>query len=425
MTQPLNDHEILTRVGPGTLMGKLFRRFWIPALLESEVHEPDCAPVRLRLLGEDLIAFRDSAGQVGILDAYCPHRRANLYFGRNEECGIRCVYHGWKFNVAGECVDMPSEPPEVGLKNPVNTIAYPTLIRGGVVWVYMGPKDHRPEPPEFEWSRLPPLRRTAIKRLQRCNWAQAVEGGIDSSHVSFLHSQVEGNGNEHLFADKHPVFNVSEKENGLLIAARRNAGEDKYYWRITQFLLPFYSMIPPVGNFEHSGEAPYDGHAWVPIDDENVWTWSFSANPHRDFSQEELDFNGGPNGMWGPVDENYHPLLNMSNNYNIDRKMQRQDNFTGIRGIPNQDAAVQESMGPITDRSREHLGHSDRGIVLFRRLLVRLAKELDQGKLPQAAQHGEYYNVRSASVTLPRSTPMEEGTAPYTAGAPLPDGNRS
>ena len=178
------DNKLLTRVGPGAAMGELLRRFWIPALMEEEVRENDGAPVRLRLLGQDLVAFRDTEGKLGILDAYCPHRRAHLYFGRNEECGLRCVYHGWKFNVTGQCVDMPSEQP--GFQEKANTTAYPTATRGGVVWTYLGPAELKPELPDFEWARLSRSRCEITKRAQQCNWAQAVEGGIDSSHISFL-----------------------------------------------------------------------------------------------------------------------------------------------------------------------------------------------------------------------------------------------
>ena len=420
------DNEILTRVGPGTPMGNLLRRFWMPALLEQEVATPDCDPVRLRLLGEDLVAFRDSNGRVAILDAYCPHRLVNLYFGRNEECGIRCVYHCWKFDADGNCVDMPSEPEESNYRDKIKTTSYPTAIRGGVVWVYMGPADFKAELPNFEWSLLPPQQRTATKRIQQCNWAQAVEGGIDSSHISFLHNrtakQLESpqDGvprNKYHGQDRHPVFEVKEKESGLLIAARRNAEEGHYYWRVTQFLLPFYTMIPPVGSFRDSGQAPYDGHAWVPIDDHTTWTWSFSAHPHRPYTDEEHAFHGGPNGMWGPIDENFKPIRNRENDYLLDRRKQREVNFTGIDGIPNQDAAVQESMGQIVDRRREHLGTSDRAIVNFRRLLLRLCADLEQGREPTAAGRGAEYNVRSASVIAPHGVDFESAAEKLMMGA--------
>ncbi len=413
------ENDMLTKVGPGTQMGALLRRFWFPACLSEELAEPDCAPVRLRLLGEDLVAFRDSSGKVGIVDAYCPHRRAGLFFGRNEEGGIRCVYHGWKFATDGACLERPCEPGDsVQARSAIRLNAYRTREAGGAIWIYMGPAELEPEFPAFEWASLPPGRRTLIKRLQQCNWAQAVEGGIDSSHISFLHSKTEAQlirdptvNNPLHAADRHPSFDVERTDYGLMIAARREAAADEYYWRITQFLAPFWTMIPPVGTFRDSREAPYDGHAWVPIDDENTWTWSFSANPHRDFTEEERMRRGGRNGMWGPVDETYFPLLNRANDYRLDRAAQREANFTGIDGIPNQDCAVQESMGPITDRTKERLGTSDRGVVMFRRLMLKLASDLASGTEPAFAANPEAYAVRSASTVLEKSVPYREGAA--------------
>ena len=209
------DNELLTRVSPKTPMGELLRRFWTPALLSEELPRPDCDPINLRLLGEDLVCFRDSNGEIGFLDSFCPHRRANLFFGRNEECGLRCVYHGWKFDVAGNCVDMPSEPDDTNFKNKIKITSYPSVERGGVIYIYMGPSVLKPQPPELEWAYLPKKQRTATKRLQKNNWVQAVEGGIDSSHISFLHSRTNNQANnkkspiprnKYHAQDRHPVF---------------------------------------------------------------------------------------------------------------------------------------------------------------------------------------------------------------------------
>jgi phenylpropionate dioxygenase-like ring-hydroxylating dioxygenase large terminal subunit len=421
------DNDLLTRVGPGTPMGELLRRFWMPALLEEEVATPDGDPVRLRLLGEDLVAFRDTNGRVGILDAYCPHRLVHLYFGRNEECGLRCVYHGWKFDVDGNCVDQPSEPPETNFAHKVKLTSYPTSVRGGVVWVYMGPKEKMPALPDFEWSYLPQQQRTAIKRLQQSNWAQAVEGGIDSSHISYLHGATDDQlqrratvkRNKFHASDRHPVFNVQSAPHGLMIAARRDAGEDGYYWRVTQCLAPFYNMVPPVIPDRDSSTAPYFGHAWVPIDDENTWTWTWNANPHRDFTDQEIAQEGGREGKWGPVDENYFPRQNLANNYLMDRTMQRETNFTGIPGIANQDAAVQESMGRRMNRSREHLGQSDSAVIAWRKMMLKLARDLEKGIEPEAAHHGEWYNIRSGAVLLARDVEWQKGTAWLLAGGQI------
>jgi phenylpropionate dioxygenase-like ring-hydroxylating dioxygenase large terminal subunit len=407
------DNERLTRVGPGTEMGALLRRFWMPALLEQEIAEPDGPPVRLRLLGEDLVAFRDTKGRIGILEAFCAHRRASLYFGRNEDCGLRCIYHGWKFDVAGNCVDIPSEPDGGdALKPMAKRVAYPTCVRGGVVWIYMGPSSFAAEPPGFEWSTLPPAQRLATKRIQFCNWAQVVDGGIDSAHVSFLHASPERRlRNAYLLDDRRPVFEVKEVPYGLLVGARRQADAETFYWRITPFLLPFFQMIPPTIPERDSSQSQYSGHAWVPIDDHHTWTWTFSANPHRAYTEDERALHGGPDGIWGPIDENFVPRRNRANDYQLSREAQRAGLFSGIEGIPNQDAAVQESMGPIVDRSREVLGHSDRAVVLFRRMILRLAAELAAGREPEAARHGAWYTVRPASLLLERNVPFEEGAA--------------
>src|SRR5919198_3690338 len=183
------ENELLTRVGPGTPMGALLRCFWQPFALASELPGPDCDPLRVRLLGEDLVAFRDSAGAVGLLAAHCPHRGASLFFGRNEEGGLRCVYHGWKFDAAGACLDMPNEPAESDFKHKVKAVAYPVQERGGVLWAYLGPPADVPSAPELEWTHVPENQRYVSKRIQRCNFLQNVEGEVDSSHVSFLHSK--------------------------------------------------------------------------------------------------------------------------------------------------------------------------------------------------------------------------------------------
>jgi len=412
------DNILLTRVGPGTPMGELFRRFWLPALLEEEVAKPDGPPVRLRLLGEDLVAFRDTDGRVGIVDAYCAHRRAGLYYGRNEECGLRCVYHGWKFDVDGNCTDLPTERDPAYIAT-VKITAYPTQIRGGVVWVYMGPKDFPAELPDFEWSRVPSQNSTVTKRIQRTNWAQAVEGGIDSAHVSFLHFHKKKQKNpfgfqdsdavwKYLDKDTSPVFIVDEVERGLLIHARRDADPGTFYWRTTHFLLPFYTLTPPTVDPFDSVKAPYYGHAWVPIDDTHCWTWSFHASPYTEYSDAEREFQAGRDGIWGPVDENYHPTINMFNDYLIDREKQKTDTYTGIDGVQNQDAAVQESMGPIVDRTKERLGKTDLAVARFRRQMLRLARELQDGTEPEAARNGGLYDVKPSTVILPEESTLGE-----------------
>jgi phthalate 4,5-dioxygenase len=181
------DNEYVTRVGPGTPMGNLMRQYWVPAMLSSELPRPDCPPVRVLLLGEKLIGFRDSDGRVGLLGNYCPHRGASLFFARNEECGLRCVYHGWKFDVEGRCTDMPSEPPDSNFKNKIRATAYPCAERGGIVWTYMGPRETPPPLPDLEAAQLPVKQTTAIAYQRNCNWLQGLEGDIDTAHIGFLH----------------------------------------------------------------------------------------------------------------------------------------------------------------------------------------------------------------------------------------------
>ena len=424
------DNDALTRVGPRTVMGELLRRFWLPCLVESELAEPDGAPIRLRILGEDLVAFRDTDGHIGILEASCAHRGAHLYFGRNEQCGLRCVYHGWKYDTQGHCVDMPSEPSETEFKRRVSLRAYPTRTFGGVIWIYMGPGGFQPELPDFEWARLPASRCRVTKRLQQCNWAQAVEGGIDSSHISYLHRNLAdfdqataGSGHRSFTSrDRSPVFTIEETDYGLLIGARRNATAESFYWRMTQFLVPFWTMIPPIlqDGSDDTRDDTYAGHAWVPIDDENVWTWSFNCNPHRDLTSKEAELYDPHNGMWGPVDDTFFPLRNRANDYELDRKRQREVNYTGIVGIPNQDAAVQESMGPIVDRSRENLGTSDRPIIAFRKRLLRMARALQSGREPGEASGGVRYRVRPASILLGKSKSVGEAAAELLSPAGRP-----
>src|SRR5690606_17694787 len=264
--------------GPGTPMGNLMREYWIPAVRSDELPAPDCPPLRLRLLGEDLIAFRTTSGAVGIIQNACPHRGASMFFGRNEEEGLRCVYHGWKFDETGACVDMPSEPAESNFKNKVRTRAYPCIERNGIIWTYMGSRDPIPELPQLEVNMLAGDV-VANKILRDCNWMQALEGDIDTSHLSFLHlgavkpeDAVPGSFDYYGIKDRAPKYDVQDAVFGTTYGAYRPAEEDTYYWRIANFLFPFYTMIP-------TGTLGIAVHcrAWVPVDDEHVMFWGMSV----------------------------------------------------------------------------------------------------------------------------------------------------
>ncbi len=406
------QQELLTRTGPGTAMGQLFRRYWIPALLAEELPEPDCPPVRVKLLGERLIAFKDSDGRLGLIDEFCAHRGVSLWFGRNEERGLRCPYHGWKYDVSGQCVDVPSEPEESGFCHKIKLKSYPLVEHGGVLWAYMGPPELKPALPALEWVTVPASQRFVSKRLQECNYLQAMEGGIDSSHVSFLHRyNLESDSlfknskdNEYQIADPRPQFEVAESPAGLLIGSRRNAEPGHYYWRITQWIMPWYTLIPPFGSH------PIGGHAWVPIDDEHCWTWSINYHSTRALTEKEVaNMRAGEGIHVEYVPGTYRPLANKDNDYLIDRAAQKAKlTFSGVKGISMQDASLQESAGPIQDRTKENLVSTDNAIIMARHRLMKAARDLQKGAAPPGLDPGTH-RVRSASLVLPSAVPFQIG----------------
>src|SRR6266851_7246337 len=250
-------NESLVRVGAGTPIGELFRRYWLPVLLGEELPEPDCPPVRVKLLGERLIAFRDTQGRLGLIEEFCAHRGVSLWFGRNEENGIRCPYHGWKYDVAGRCVDLPSEPEESGVRKGIRLRSYPAIELAGVIWAYLGPADEKPEEPAYEWTQVPPAHRYVSKRLQESNYLQAMEGALDSIHSGFLHRHSvaddpllkrDAASLAMLLADRRPKIVPTVSPAGLYVATRRDVGTDRYYWRVTQWLMPCFSFFPPYGD---------------------------------------------------------------------------------------------------------------------------------------------------------------------------------
>jgi len=416
------QNELLTRTGSGTQMGQLFRAYWIPALLANELQSPDCPPVRVQLLSEKLIAFRDTEGRLGLIDEFCAHRRISLWFGRNEENGLRCAYHGWKFDVTGQCVDIPSEPAGSTHCQRIRMTNYPLVERGGILWTYMGPPDRQPPLPEWEFSSVPEAHRFVSKRWQECNWLQALEGGIDSSHVSFLHrGDLEtdpvfkgSKGNAYNMGDLMPVFDVVESPGGLYIGARRNAENGKYYWRITQWVMPSFTMIPP------RGDHPVHGHFWIPRDDENCWAWSFDYRVKTPLEAELVEAMKKGAGIHAVVDpKTFRPVANKDNDYLMDREAQKRGRtYGGIEGFAMQDASIQESMGSIVDRSKENLVGTDKGIVMARRRLLRAAKALtEQGIAPPGADPS-HQRVRSASVLLPPEQSFADAAGEAMAAKP-------
>ena len=416
------QNDLLTRTGAGTPMGALFRRYWLPALLAEELSQPDGPPVRLQLLGERLLAFRDTAGRLGVVDEFCAHRGVSLWFGRVEENGIRCPYHGWKYDVSGQCVEVPSEPPGSRFCNRVQLESYPLIERGGVLWVYMGPPEFAPPPPEWEFATVPAAQSFTSKRLQECNWLQALEGGIDSSHVSFLHGGSlktdplfkGAKGNDYNLADLRPVFQVVDTDGGLYIGVRRNAEEGRYYWRITPWIMPSFTMVPP------RGDHPVHGHFWVPIDDHHCWAWSFDYHPTRALSDAEVQAMRDGHGIHCKyVPGTYRPLANKDNDYLMNRAAQKSGAlFSGIEGIAIQDASLQESMGPIQDRSRETLTTTDNGIVQARRRLMAAATALAERGVAPPGTEPLVQQVRAVAIVLPADQPFRDAAREALRAAP-------
>jgi phthalate 4,5-dioxygenase oxygenase subunit len=425
------DNELLCRVGPDTPTGTLLRHYWIPALLSSELPGPDCPPVRVRLLGENLIGFRVTSGKVGLIQSHCPHRGASLFFGRNEADGLRCVYHGWKFDCEGVCVDMPNEPPESNFRSKIRARAYPCVERNSIVWTYLGPRETPPPLPDIEPNMLESSEYAVQKVLRECNWFQALEGDIDTSHLSFLHlgavkpaNTAPGSFDYYNVADRAPRYEVADTEFGTSYGAYRPAAADTYYWRIAHFLFPFYTMIP-------TGILGLQVlvRAWVPIDDEHVMFWSIAAPRTRDGrgaaggastlatgGRPVAAAGGRPGGFEFMSDTTdwlgkFRLVANKANDYLIDREAQRTESFTGIPGIHQQDQAVTESMGPICDRTQEHLGTSDAMVIRTRRRVINAAKGLrDHGTVPPGVEDPTVYRQRSGGVFLPRSADWLEAT---------------
>jgi phthalate 4,5-dioxygenase len=411
-------NELLTQTGPGTPMGELFRQYWLPALLAEELPEDGCPPIRVKLLSERLVAFRDSRGNYGLVDEFCAHRGASLWFAFNEPDrdapGLRCAYHGWKYDTTGQCVEVPSEPENSAFFRKVKLTSYPLVKIGDILWAYLGDPEHQPDLPEFEFARVPSEQAYTSKRWQESNWLQALEGGIDSSHVSWLHSSGLKNdplfrgskGNEYNLNDMRPFFEVVESDGGLFIGVRRNADEEHYYWRITPWVMPAFTIVPP------RGDHPVHGHFWVPIDDENCWVFTFDYQPVRALTESEVRAMQDGHGVHNEyVPGTYRPLQNKDNDYMMDREAQRRgDSFSGIKGIAMQDASLQESMGPIVDRSKERLVSADSGIIKARRKLMQAALALrDDGVTPPGVDTA-HQRVRSASIVLPKQASFLDST---------------
>jgi phthalate 4,5-dioxygenase oxygenase subunit len=407
------DNERITRVGRGTPMGTLLRRYWQPALLTSELPENDGAPVRVRLFGEDLVAFRDTAGKVSLVDAFCPHRRAPMFFGRNEEGGLRCVYHGWKFDGTGTCTDMPSEPADSLFKTKVTITAYPIWEGGGMIWAYLGPAELQPPPPDYELVRAPATHRYTSKTVEDCNWLQALEGGLDTSHSSFAHNLDIKNKSYLRNADTAPRLEIEKTAYGYTYAGIRKI-DGQQYVRAYHYLMPAQQMRGRVQGRKGGMEKvpTINGHIWVAIDDTTtaVYNWQYSYDPAIPVSPEyaiehETMYGRGPTDL---LPGSFRLKKNLGNDYFIDRDLQKNQTFTGIEGINTQDMALQEGMGSIVDRSKEHLGTSDRAIIAMRQLLMEALDVAERGEEPRGLDPQAYRRVRAVDKMIPLDAPWRE-----------------
>ena len=431
------ENDALCRVGPGTLMGDLVRQYWLPFYLSDDL-EADGAPERVRLCGEDLIVFRATSGQVGLVGNHCPHRGASLFFGRNEEDGLRCVYHGWKFDLAGNCVDMPNEPPESNFKHKIHHTAYPCRERNGMIWAYMGPRADPPELPMFEWNAVPRDYVHYSIRIADENFVQACEGEIDTTHIGFLHQGLGNSEPDPLFRDKvlhpnrtyekgwswgeigrqfkAPRWESVDTDYGVLIGSKRDLGDGTSYWRIYPFSMPFYSHIPAGGP-----DPNWSGHAWVPMDDEHTICLAWTNNATHPLSEKEVEQMKRPsNGLEGhhaSVDifhpksnkpyGQYWPRWDNDNDFNYDYKAgQLGLRFSGLPGLWTQDSGMQQSMGAIYDRTKEHLGSADTAQIRIRRRLLGAARQLqERGTPPPGIDKPEAFYMRPISVILPNDIP--------------------
>ena len=430
------EGQELTRVGPGTHMGALMRHYWMPALKSSELAR-DGAPVRLMLLGEKLIAFRDSAGRVGVMDHKCPHRCASLFLGRNEAGGIRCIYHGWKFDVTGRCVDMPSVAPHQDFKQKVHARAYKAVEKAGIVWVYMGEAATAPPLPAFEILDQPEAEINILFAQRDCSYLQALEGEIDTSHFGFLHAGhvdpedvAEDDPFRHTITNRAPEYHVAEAPWGTQYAGYRPAGPGQTYWRFANFLMPFWTQAPN-GEFDSHMHA----RAWVPLDDHHCmfvfiwWRKAKAANSMPPPKFKDGRTIGGTGRGFRMLEngtgwlERWRMADNAGNDWGLDRAAQmRGDIYSGIEGIHLQDQAICESMGPITDFAFEHLAPSDQMITRTRRRLLMAARALaERGEQPPgAAEAGVYRGARSGYFVSPDQSAWQQVYAARLAAAEHP-----
>ena len=385
------DNEILTRVGPGTLMGNLLRRYWMPALLSLELPEPDCPPVRVRLLARTSSPSATPPAASGCSRNACPHRGASMFFGRNEEDGLRCVYHGWKFDIDRRLRRHAVRAGRIATSRTRCALPrYPTHESDGLVWAYMGPPETMQPFRDLGFDAVassgPPR-----SVLSECNWVQALEGNLDTSHISYLHRNLPTLAawrRRHGPArrtrptsmstfirahDRAPRVEVQDTWYGFRYAGIRTTPAGYTHVRMTEFILPFTTRVAQIPLSNNFGLG-----SMVPIDDYNCWRGAIVPGGPR-AEQAGMSDNKVPKGGVAPRTQN------ATNDFLIDREKQKTFSYTGIVGINQQDMAVTESMGAIYQRHQEHLGTTDRAIIKLRRMLIDAAKNLAKGIEPPTA----------------------------------------
>ncbi len=401
------ENELLTRVGPDTPMGRLMRCYWVPALLSEEIPAPDCPPVRVKLLGEDLVAFRDSEGRIGLLDEHCSHRGTSLFYGRNEDCGLRCIYHGWKYDVEGNVLETPAEPAGSDFQKKIRHTAYPCKEIAGMIFTYMGPGKNPPLFPAYEWVSLADDRMYVVKAHLECNYLQGIEGDFDSSHTTFLHCN-NLNDLERLNRDGAPTLEAEESEYGMRAIAIRRLGADQQYVRISPFILPAFSIVPGPATAKFTEGDSRAFRFWIPQDDTQTWFYILTMRDTPFSAEERTNARG-----W--FDANYRRIRNADNNYLQDRELQKTRSYSGIKAIipAEQDACATESMGPIFDRTKEHLGYSDKTIIALRKILLQAIKAVQEGREPphivRDPKRNNFSRLRALKGTLPMSSSWREG----------------
>ena len=408
MTQ---DHHFmtLTRVSAGTPMGKLLRRYWLPVLLGEQLAERGGAPVRARLLGENLVGFRSPDGTLGLVGEHCPHRGASLAYGRNEDGGLRCHYHGWKIDGAGTVVETPAEPANSRFKERICHKHYPVHEAGGIVWTYMGPPELKPAFPAFPWLGLDDDHVLVVKMFQDCSFLQGLEGDYDPAHPNYLHRDFElekdkswsgagWNSIALLMGDGRPAIECEETPQAMRFAAIRKTPDPAMnYVRVFESCAPLY-CYPAAG--PHESRA-FKG--WQPIDDETCFTFYVHFDPLRPLDKEAIYENWGHRNR---VPD--HRIANGVGNGHLQSRDLMRRTFSGIHGAAVQDLAVQESMGPIYDRAKENLATSDRAVVFYRRHMQRLIERNEAGLALPGLDAAIDFDQRGSSIYMPAGVPWQQ-----------------